>query len=301
MKPKLTLIAILIFVINMAYGQDKPVSQYIDLMLMHGEYERVVDTCRQLLKYEKLDPEIHYRMGIAYQNMLEEDLALESFSQAYNINPDDKTYSFMMAKALYGKAKYKSAEPIFYKLSSVDSMNWVYATYLTSIYMQQNRFDDAIKIYKRFVANDSTNYRYLDKMGFASLKKGDHEYATKLYTKSLSINTRNLTAIKNLAYLYSAHKQSDTAIVLLTKGIEIDPVDMSLYSLRAQIYFLRNYTKRALDDYMVILASGDSSELILKKNRDRILQQSSTPACNQISLKLISVKSAVSPNQRPSI
>ncbi len=265
MKPKLTLVAILILIINLTYGQDKPVSQYIDLMLMHGEYERVVDTCRQLLKYEMLDPEIYYRMGIAYQNMLEEDLALESFSRAYNINPDDKTYSFMLAKTLYSKAKYRSAEPIFNKLCSTDSMNWVYATYLTSIYMQQNRYDDAINVYRRFLESDSTNYRYLDKMGFASLKKGDHEYATELYTKALSLNGKDLTAIKNLAYLYSAHGKSDTAIAILSRGIGIDSTDLSLYSLRAQIYYLRNYTKRALDDYMVILASGDSSELILKR------------------------------------
>ena len=34
---------------------------------------------------------------------------------------------------------------------------------------------------------------------------------------------------------------------------------------RAQLYYLKHYTKRALDDYLVILASGDSSKLYLKR------------------------------------
>ncbi len=40
---------------------------------------------------------------------------------------------------------------------------------------------------------------------------------------------------------------------------------MDLYIRRAQLNFSKNYTKRALDDYMVVLASGDSSKLYLKR------------------------------------
>jgi tetratricopeptide (TPR) repeat protein len=58
---------------------------------------------------------------------------------------------------------------------------------------------------------------------------------------------------------------SDTAIQLLTRGIEIDSTDMDLYLGRAQLNYSKNYTKRALDDYKVILASGDSSKLYLKR------------------------------------
>jgi tetratricopeptide (TPR) repeat protein len=58
---------------------------------------------------------------------------------------------------------------------------------------------------------------------------------------------------------------SDTAVQILTRGIEIDSTDMDLYMRRAQINYSKNYTKRALDDYLVLLASGDSSKLYLKR------------------------------------
>jgi tetratricopeptide (TPR) repeat protein len=265
MKSKIFLGIILALALNPLAGQELSITQKLDLMLMQGQYDKVIDTCRQIQIYDKIDPEIYFRLGLAYINMLDEDRSLENFYQAYSLDPDNKIYSFMLAKAYYGKGKYKPAEHLFYQLSSIDSMNWVYASYLTSIYMLYNRYDEAIDIYRRFLNNDSTNYRYLDKLGFASLKKGDHQYATDLYTKSLSLNEKNLTAIKNLAYLYSANRQSDTAITILTRGIGIDSTDMSLYSMRAQLYYLKNYNKRALDDYLVILSSGDSSELYLKR------------------------------------
>jgi tetratricopeptide (TPR) repeat protein len=265
MKSKLVLTCGLIFVINTLTGQNIPVNQRIDLMLLRGEYEKVIDTCRMILDYDNLNPDIYYRLGIAYLNTLEDDLSLDSFYQANSLNPGNKVFNFMLAKGYYGKGKYKLAEPLLEKLCSTDTMNWTYASYLTSIYMHYKKYDEAINIYKRFLRNDSTNYNLLNKTGFAFLEKGEYEYANELYKKSLSLNEKNLVAIKNLAYLYSATRQSDSAIAILSKGIVIDSTDMRLFSMRAQLYYSRKYNKRALNDYLVILASGDSSELYLKR------------------------------------
>ena len=68
-----------------------------------------------------------------------------------------------------------------------------------------------------------------------------------------------------MAFLYSAARKTDTAIKLLTKGIETDPSDMDLFAKRAQLYYSRNDNKNALDDYLEILASGDSSAVYLKR------------------------------------
>jgi tetratricopeptide (TPR) repeat protein len=246
-------------------AQNKPINSRIDLMLLQGDYEKVIDTCKQILTYDSLNPEIHYRMGIAYQNTLEEDLSLNSFKKAAILNPENNVFNFVLAKGYYGKGKFKLAEPLLNRLCSLDSMKWVYASYLTNIYMQSDRFDEAINTYKRFLMKDSTNCSYLDKTAFAFLKKGDFTYAIYLYNKSLSINDKNLTAIKNLSYLYASTMNSDTAIQLLSNGIKIDSTDMDLYIRRAQLNYSKNYTKRALNDYLVVLASGDSSKLYLKR------------------------------------
>jgi tetratricopeptide (TPR) repeat protein len=234
-------------------------------MLVRGEYENVIDTCLKILPYDSLNPEIWYKLGLAYQNILKDEQALSSFARAVSLKPDNRNYNFMLAKGYYNKGKSKLAEPLFSKLYSIDTLNWVYAFYLTSIYMQDNRYNESIRIYDRFIRNDSSDYVYLDKKGFALLKKEEYDSALIMYERSLKLKPDNTSAIKNLAFLYSAANMKDTAVYILSRAIEIDPTDMDIYARRAQIQYARNYTKRAMDDYLVILASGDSSELYLRR------------------------------------
>jgi tetratricopeptide (TPR) repeat protein len=265
MKKAFFVIAIIFCAISQIIAQNTLINSKLDLMLLRGDFQKVIDTFKLILTYDSLNPEIHYKIGIAYQNTLNEDSSLNCFYQAAKLSPANKVYNFSLAKGYYGKEKFKIAEPLFTKLSSADSLNWLYAYYLSSIYMQSNKYDNAISIYKRFLRKDSTNYIYLDKAAFGYLKKGDFPYAIDLYNKSLAINKKNLNALKNLSYLYALTVSTDTAIQLLTNGIRIDSTDIDFHIRRAQLYYLKHYTKRALDDYLVALASGDSSKLYLKR------------------------------------
>ena len=258
------IIAILVFYAT-AIAQNKVDNSKIDILLIRGDYNKVIDTCLQILATDSLNSEIYYKMGLAYQNLLSDDKSFDSFLRATTISPDNNSYSFMVAKGYYNKGKSNQAKPLLSKLCATDSMNWVYAYYLTSIYMQEGRYDESIKIYNKFHRQDSSNFVFLDKIGFASLRKGDFNYAIDLYNRSLTLNKKNVSAIKNLAYLYSSTHKIDTALQLLTKGIEMDPTDMDLYARRASIYYAINYNKRALNDYLQILRSGDSATLYLKR------------------------------------
>jgi tetratricopeptide (TPR) repeat protein len=257
--------AVLSFATNYLTAQIDSVNNRIDLMLLNGEYNRLIDTCKLILMNDSLNAEIYYKLGLAYQNILNEDNALDCFNEAVKLDPVNKRYVFSLAKSYYAKNKLTMAEPLLNKLYVSDSLNWVYAYYLSSIYMQSSNYDNALNIYNRFLARDSGNYVILDRTAYAYLKKKEYPVAIKLYTRSLSINSRDIPAIKNLAYLYAATAKPDTAIQILTDGIKIDSTDMDLYISRAQINYSKNYTKRALDDYLVILASGDSSKLYLKR------------------------------------
>jgi len=264
-KHNIPLIPFLLFVSATLFGQQKEENTKIDLMLITGDYKQVIDTCRQILAVDSLNADIYYKMGLAYQNILSEDPALVCFIKAATIAPENKGYNFMVAKGYYSRGKLNKAKPLLSSLYSNDTLNWIYAYYLTSIYMQEGNYDESTKIYKRFYENDSTNYIYIDKLGFALLRKGEFEPAIGLFSRSLAINDKNINAIKNVAYLYTMTFRADTAIQILTRGIKIDPTDMDLYIRRATLYFSLNYTKRAMDDYLKILSSGDSSVVYIKR------------------------------------
>jgi len=266
MKRKVFTLIFLVCVASLTcLAQNKPDNSKIDMMLVRGEITRAIDTCRQILSTDSLNSEIYYKLGLAYQNQLPDDKSFDCFLKAATLSPENNQYSFMVAKDYYNNGKIKQAEPLLLKLCTNDSMNWPYAFYLTSIYMQKGRYNESIKIYNRFLKKDSSNYAILDKIGFAYLRSGDFNNSIDLYSRSLALNTKNTNAIKNLSYLYSSTNRVDTALQLLTMGIKIDPIDMDLYVRRAGLNYLVNYTKRALDDYLKILSTGDSSFLYLKR------------------------------------
>jgi len=261
---------ILLITISLAFktvtAQENRDYTSIDIMLVRGDFIKVIDTCRQILSVDSLNSEIYYKLGLAFQNFLPDDKSFDCFLKAATISPDNNMYKFMVAKGFYSKGKYNQARPLLETLCKSDSMNWTYAYYLTSIHMQEKNYDESLRIYKRFYEKDSSDYIILDKIGFAMLRKDLFLTAIEYYNRSLAIKKENVGSIKNLSFLYASTQRSDTALKLLTMGMKIDPTDMDLYVRRAALNFTLNYTKRALDDYLKILASGDSTVLYLKRS-----------------------------------
>ena len=247
------------------FSQTNADNSKIDILLIHGNNKKVIDTCQQILTTDTLNSETYYKMGLAYQNLLYDDRALDCFLKAATISPDNNNYNFMVAKSYFTKGKTNKALPILEMLCENDTMNWAYAYYLTTIYLQKEKYDESIKIYNRFYKQDSSNYMFMDKIGFANLRKGESDKAMVMFNKSLVINPKNINAIKNLSYLYASTFSVDTATRLLTKGIKIDPTDMDMYARRAALNYSIYSFKKALDDYLKIINSGDSSALNLKR------------------------------------
>ena len=264
-KTTLTSVIIIFFLSFPAIAQVNPDYSKIDIMLVRGEYNKVIDTCSKILATDSLNAEINFKMGVAYQNLISDDKALACFLKAAAASPDNNDYNFTLAKSYFNKGKTGKAKPILLKLCAADTTNWPYAYYLTSIYMQEDKYDDAISLYYRFYRKDYFNYTLADKIGFAYLQKGDFETAIGFYNRSLALNPVNTNAIKNLAYLYAGTISADTAVKLLTRGISIDSTDMDLYARRAAINYTRFAFKEALPDYLKVISSGDSSILNLKR------------------------------------
>jgi tetratricopeptide (TPR) repeat protein len=264
-KPTLILIISASILFSNVSAQTSPDYSKIDIMLGRGEYNRVIDTCKLILSADSLNDVIYYKMGLAFQSFLPDDKSFDCFLRASSIAPDNKVYKFMVAKGYNNKGKSKMAIPILESLYESDTLNWTYAYHLTSLYMAEKKYDESLKIYMRFYQKDSSDYVILDKIGFALLRKSIYTKAIEYYNKSLAINRENVGSIKNLSFLYASTLRGDTALKLLTMAMEIDSTDLDLYIRRAALNFSYNYTKRALDDYLKILATGDSTLLYIKR------------------------------------
>ena len=134
------------------FTQNIPDNSKIDMMLIRGEFKKAIDTCNQILQIDTLNSEVYYKLGLAYQNILSEDKAFECFQKASVLAPDNDNYSFTVAKSYFNKGKARQAKPILVKLYESDTLNWPYAYYLTSILMQEQKYNESIDIYNRFLS-----------------------------------------------------------------------------------------------------------------------------------------------------
>lgn len=265
MRRLFTLVAVTTLLFQTINSQTAKVYPEIDSLIIFGEYEKAIDTCRSILLYDSLNAGIWYKMGIAQQNMQPDTGSFNSFLNSMKLEPGNNLYKYTVAKGYTNRNKNFRAKPLLTELLLSDSLNWNYASSLTGILLEEGKYDEAIKIYQRFYKLDSANFVILDKLGFANLRKGNFEAAIDYYNKSMAVNDKNIDAIRNLSFLYPNVNKIDTAIVLLDKAIQMDPEDSDLYARRAVIFWSKHYWKRALNDYLTVLSLGDSSVLYLKR------------------------------------
>ncbi len=237
----------------------------LDGLLIQGNYNEVVAKCSDLLKSDSLNPEIYYKLGLAYQNLMQTEKSIKAFSNALSLDPKSTKYNFSLARYYYNIGKLKPALPIFADLLKQDSTNWIFAYFLTDIFMQKGSFNNALPIYKQFYLSDTSNTTYIDKFAFCNLRLMNYDTAIYLYEKSIKINEKSIAVRKNLSFLYQKIGMIDSAIYHLTKGIEIDSSDYDLYNRRGDIYFGQNLHFKAGMDYNKVLSSGDSSKIVLKR------------------------------------
>lgn len=263
-KSILIISAVLLACTTLTAQKNNSVSN-LDALLIQGDYAEVVDKCAELIKSDSLNPEIYYKLGLAYQNLMQSEKSINAFSNALKLDPESKKYNFTLARYYFNLGRIKPALPIFTNLFKQDSTNWIFAYYLSDIYMQKGNFNDAFPIYRQFYLSDTTNTTYIDKYAFCNLRLMNYDTAIYLYEKSITLNDKNNAVRKNLSFLYHKIGMIDSAIYHLTKGIEIDSSDYDLYNRRGDIYFGQNLHFKAGMDYNKVLSSGDSSKIVLKR------------------------------------
>ena len=85
------------------FGQKANEDSKIDMMLIRSEFKAVIDTCKLILEKDKLNSEVYYKLGLAYQNLLFEDKSFECFQKAVSISPEHKNYSLTVAKSYFNR------------------------------------------------------------------------------------------------------------------------------------------------------------------------------------------------------
>lgn len=265
MKKKIQVLAVLLGFALSIKAQSNEILSHLDQLMNQGSYKEAATVCFDGLKKDSLNAEIYFKQGSIYQNLLMNDKALQSFRRAVQLSPGNKQYLFTLAKIYHTNGKSAAAIPLFEQAYQADTMNFVRTYYLADAYYQRGYTDRALSLYQMMNKRDTTNTLVIDRMAACYLKKGWTRRSINAYRKSLELNEYGISAIKNLSYIYYKTNMPDSALVLLDKGIKADSTDVDLYSRRGDVYYGKTYYYRSQADYLRVLASGDTSAVMLKR------------------------------------
>lgn len=171
------------------------------------------------------DAQVHYMLGLSYLQEPNDTLALREFLAAESFNPYNGDIQMALGQAYQMKKAYAEAERHYQRALEIDEGNPLYQNNLAALYLDLERWDDAIRLFRQA----STNLLFansevaLTGLGFALARKGDQPAAIAAYSQAIERNPRYLLPRLRLGELYLAQNQLELALNELKQALMLAP------------------------------------------------------------------------------
>jgi len=177
------------------------------------DFKKVIDICNEALKVEP-DFVVFYTRGYAYAELKEFERAIEDFSKAIELDPND-------AEAYYNRGL---------------------------AYAKLGKYEQAIKDYDKAIElNPALADAYYNR-GVAYVKLNKHEQAIEDFSKAIELNPALAEAYYNRGLTYAKLNQYEQAIKDYDKAIELNPTLAEAYANIGIAYLkIRRYEEAARD------------------------------------------------------
>lgn len=217
--------------------------------LSEKDFDKAIMLCNQILSLDNSIIAAYNLLGIAYGEKGDIDCAIESFTKAMDLDPNNPRYPYNRARARYIQKDYINALDDCDTAIKLDSEKHIYYLLRGEIKRHLNDFKGALEDFNRLIKlkpDESAAYYYR-----AMVKKelGDISGAIQDYTESTRIKP-NVNAYNNLACLYYYNKEIDNAMICIDKAIKLsDEKDGNVFDTRGEIYMHMGELDKAIADF----------------------------------------------------
>ncbi len=196
--------------------------------------------CSLLLTTGCLTPKVvgeadgHHKMGVAYINEGNWPGAISELRQSVKKNKWEKKHWHSLGLAYFGREMHAEAEEAFKEALEIDPEYAQAQTNLGALYLQTERWDDAVDVLEKARANPEYRepLRTLHNLGWAYFNKGDFPKSRKLYEQILRQYPDFCPAHRNLGSVDEAEGKLNKALDRYRKAVVCDPGDLKgLYAL----------------------------------------------------------------------
>ncbi len=203
-----------------------------------GWIEQAMANCRTAIAIDAHLPVAHVTLGLLNATLGKNDLALQEFQKALEINPRDATALTGMAGVYENTGKIADAEANYKRAITLRPDYWEGYSVLGEFYTRQNRAQDSIAQYRRVIELTPDNPEAYSDLGVAYMEPSDSKSdaaAEAAFQKSIQL-APNYQAYANLGWLYMTQKRYAESAAATRKALELNDKDWRVWANLQQAY-----------------------------------------------------------------
>jgi protein O-mannosyl-transferase len=188
-------------------------------------------------------------LAVTYNNLGQNEKALEHLSQAAAINPMDSQTYYHFGIVYFDLKRNQEAIDAFQKaIRLYPKYDDAYSN-LAGVYASLGNFDKAVDLYNQAIAINSSKNRTYFNLGKAYFRLGRYQDAINAYQKAIRLSPKYAEAYTAFACVYMALGKSEEQIDLCKKAIEFAPRSPDAYIVLGSAYGNLGRFAEALDVY----------------------------------------------------
>lgn len=209
-------------------------------------------------------PEKFYKNGIAFFEKGDYDNAIDCFSKAHELKPNNVVYAYDLALTYLKKGDYDSSIEKFEACLKLNPNDYDTCYNLGMAYAEKEDYDSAINAYKKASNLKPRYYSCYDNIGTLYYNKGEYKLALENYKKSASLAPTNNTVLYNLAYTYYVLEDWNKAEQAFSKVLSLNNSDEEACFNLGNIYLKKKQYEYAVKSYELAIENCPDHEESLK-------------------------------------
>ena len=196
---------------------------YIKANLAVGQFYASLDGLEAL---EKIWPDtsiIYFTRGLVYHDMADDEAAMQNFTRAQELDPDNVEIIINIANIHYHNKAYDRAIGLLKTAIASDAGNAQSYNVLAMCYAGQNDFVTAAEAIATAISLERNDPYILNNNGYIAFKQGNLAEAEKLFIQSMQRDPYNGWVYRNLGLLRIEQENYEEAERLLARAYSIDP------------------------------------------------------------------------------
>lgn len=222
---------------------------YFELGTAYEEMQDFVRAAENFEKYARSGPANPFpawlKLAQTYLRLNQSEKAIVAFREALQINPDDISCNYNLAKLLADSNKHDEAEAIFTKLAAMNQRDAVtYYGQIVLMYDRAQNYKKAVEAARKIVELNPRNEVALYNLAIMYDRLGKLEEAAATLNECLAIKNDYTHAWFNLGLVYDRMKKHGEAVEAFKKYAALAPDDPSGWlNIGLEYMLLKDFAK----------------------------------------------------------